>query len=309
MNEHSASGHDELHPRILKNLAPFISEPLALLFRKSLNEGKLPKDWKAAIVKPMFKGGAREDPANYRPVSLTSVLCKTMERIIKGAVERHFQDLGLWNPAQHGFTKGKSCVTNVLLAKEMCAETIDSGSPVDVTYVDFSKAFDRVPHRPLLQKLSAYGISGKLHDWIGDFLVGRTMKVKVNDCLSEDVTCTSGVPQGSVLGPVLFKVYVNDLPDSIPVQCLLYADDMKMWAKILSDSDVDFFQSALDALDCWSRRSLLPLNHTKCCVLPVGRRQPVGIYHLGGNLLRETATECDLGLLMSSDLKISLELH
>ena len=307
LNEQSSPGPDELHPRILKNLAPFICEPLALLFRKSLDAGKLPSSWKDALVKPIFKGGLQEDPSNYRPVSLTSVLCKVLEKILKRTIEQHFRSAALWTSAQHGFREARSCTTNLLLAKELWAESLDEGSRLDVVYVDFSKAFDRVPHRRLLDKMSAYGISGNLHAWIADFLVGRRMRVKVNDCLSGWVDCSSGVPQGSVLGPLLFKVYINDLPENLPVPCLLYADDLKLWAPVVSEPDVDAFQAALDALHSWSVRWLLPFNYTKCCVLPIGGNQPVGVYHLGGYLLREEVIERDLGILMSPDLKMSDE--
>ena len=161
-----------------------------------------------------------------------------MERIIKEAIEKYFQRNDLWSPSQHGFQKGRSCVTNLLLAREAWGEIIDTGESVDVTFVDFSKAFDRVPHGRLLTKLSAYGISGKVFSWIQDFLVGRTSRVRVNDATSESMNCSSGVPQGSVLGPVLFKIYVNDLPENIPVDCLLFADDLKLWSQVGNEYEV-----------------------------------------------------------------------
>ena len=307
LNEQSAPGPDELHPRILKCLALYICEPVAALFRKSLDTGKLPTVWKKAIVKPMFKGGSQDDAVNYRPVSLTSVLCKVMERIMKEALEQHFKDAGLWHPAQHGFAKGRSCVTNLLIAKETWAQTVDLGDQLDVAYVDFSKAFDQVPHRRLMVKLAAYGVSGKIWNWILDFVSGRTMRVKVNDAFSEWVECTSGVPQGSVLGPELFKIYINDLAEALPASCLLYADDLKLWARVANEEDVDDFQNALDNLASWSRRWLMPINNSKCGVLPIGGKQPLGVYHLGGYLLKESELERDLGILISPDFKTTEE--
>jgi hypothetical protein len=307
LDEQSTPGPDELHPRIMKHLAQYISSPLAKLFRKSIDDGRLPAAWKTAIVKPMFKGGTKSDPANYRPVSLTSVICKVLERIVKEEIECHFRDAGLWAPEQHGFQRGKSCTTNLLLARERWAKSVDAGGSIDVIYVDFSKAFDRVPHQRLMLKLASYGISGKIYTWIGDFLSGRTMRVKVNDCLSESVICTSGVPQGSVLGPELFKVYVNDLPQHISTTCLMYADDLKIWSEVITDDDVEVLQPALNELNLWSDQWLLPINYDKCCVLPVGRRQPVGIYHLGGYLLRESMVERDLGVMVTPDLKSAEE--
>ena len=307
LDEQSSPGPDELHPRILKHLSSVISYPLALLFQKSLDCGKLPAGWKMAVVKPMFKGGRLEDPANYRPVSLTSVLCKVFEKMLKQKIDSHFRHLGLWSSEQHGFRQGRSCTSNLLLAREMWAKTLDAGGRADVIYVDFSKAFDRVPHRRLLSKLSAYGISGKILAWIKDFLVDRSMRVKVNETLSDSVPCFSGVPQGSVLGPILFNIYVNDLPQRISADCLLYADDLKLWLRVNDDTDVDNLQTALDCLDHWSKEWLLPINIAKCCVLPIGGIQPVGVYHIGGFLLRESSLERDLGMLVSSDFRMTDE--
>ena len=228
----------------------------------------------------MFKGGDRHNPANYRPVSLTSVLCKVMERLVKAGLERHIQRENLWTVEQHGFQKGRSCVSNLLLAKEKWAEIVDLGGRIDVMFVDFSKAFDRVPHHRLLLELSSYRIRGKVLAWIEDFLMGRSMIVKVNETYSESVSCTSGVPQGSVLGPVLFKLFVNDLPSELGVSCLLYADDLKLWMVIRNVDDADSLQEKLDILHSWSERWSLPINYDKCCVLPVGASQPSGVYHI-----------------------------
>ena len=194
-------------------------------------------------------------------------------------------------------------MTNLLVAREEWVRIADSGHRLDVIFVDFSKAFDRVPHEYLLSKLLAHGITGKVLDWLRDFLVGRSMTVRVNEASSETVTCGSGVPQGSVLGPVLFKVYVNDLPAVLGSNCLMYADDLKIWMKIRSDGDVDILQHSLDVLHAWSVRWQLPINHTKCSVLPVKSPCPAGVYHLGGYLLNEVECEKDLGVYVCSSLK------
>ena len=143
-----------------------------------------------------------------------------MERLVKNEIERHFEKDGLWAIAQPGFQKGRSCVTNLLVAREEWVRTADSNQRLDVIFVDFSKAFDRVPHEYLLYKLLAHGITGKVLDWIRDFLVGRSVTVRVNEALSETVMCGNGVPHGSVLGPVLFNVYVNDLCFGWTVWCM-----------------------------------------------------------------------------------------
>lgn len=303
LNTQSAPGPDELHPLILKQLADIIAEPLSLIYRKSLEEARLPTQWKIGVVKPMFKGGDKKVPSNYRPVTLTSVACKVMERIIRETIDRYFETFSLWSSQQHGFCKGRSCTTNLLLAKELWVQAIDQRDNIDAVYVDFSKAFDRVPHGRLVNKLSAYGIAGNLLAWIRDFLIERTMTVRVNESESDPLMCSSGVPQGSVLGPVLFKLFVNDLPEAVKVSCLMYADDLKLWVRIQNDESVDELQTALDALADWSARWLLPVNKEKCHVLPIGSSQSSGTYHLGGYLLDESTSERDLGVIITPDLK------
>ena len=303
LDEQSAPGPDDLHPRVLKHLAPIIAAPLTSIFKKSLTEGRLPSQWKFGIVKPMFKGGSKNDPSSYRPVCLTSVICKVMEKIIKKTINEHFVSAGLWAAEQHGFREGRSCISNVLLAKESWAEAYDAGNKVDVIFVDFSKAFDKVSHRNVLRKLASYGVAGSLLSWIEDFLGDRTMCVKVNNTLSDLIHCTSGVPQGSVLGPELFKVYVNDLPSSIPVPCLLYADDLKLWRVTNTDEEVDLLQRSLDILGNWAIDWTLPINYEKCSVMAIGNKRPTGIYHIGGYLLKETEVERDLGIHVTYDLK------
>ena len=169
--------------------------------------------------------------------------------------------------------------------------------------MDLSKAFDKVPHNCLLHKLTAYGIRGKIRNWIADFLDNRHLRVKVNGVLSSPVAATSGVPQGSVLGPELFKIYVNDLPKYIKANCLMYADDIKVWAEVTSTDQASNLQRSLDALHEWSVRWKMPVNSSKCSVLHIGNMTPLHPYTLGGNLLSATEVERDLEILVSSSLK------
>uniref|UniRef100_A0A8C7WVC6 Reverse transcriptase domain-containing protein n=1 Tax=Oryzias sinensis TaxID=183150 RepID=A0A8C7WVC6_9TELE len=252
LNPHSSPGPDELHPLILKKLAPIIATPISVLFNKSLDGACLPSEWKSALIKPMFKNGDRNDPANYRPISLTSVICKLMEKIVKSVIVKYFDTNGLYSGEQHGFQENRSCVSNLILAREEWAKKVDKGEMIDVVYVDFSKAFDKVPHLMLIDKLKGYGIDGPLLGWIKDFLTGRTARVKVNGVSSEPMDIRSGVPQGSVLGPELFKIYVNDLPSVLPTKCLLYADDLKVWSTVSCESDIERMQFTLDCLYEWN---------------------------------------------------------
>ena len=153
---------------------------------------------------------------------------------------------------------------------------------MDVIYIDFSKAFDKVPHRRLLWKLEKVGVAGKILHWISDFLLGRYVRVQVNEALSEPTPMLSGVPQGSVLGPQLFLLYINDLPSALGLNCLLFADDVKIWAPVCSTDDADYLQSSLDRLHQWSLAWLLPVNKEKCAVLSIGHALSPRAYHLGG---------------------------
>ena len=194
-------------------------------------------------------------------------------------------------------------MTNLLVAREEWLRIADSGHRLDVIFVDSSNVFDRVPHEYLLSRLLALEITGKVLDLLRDFLVGKSMTVRVNEALSETVTCGSGVPWGSVLGLVLLMVYVNDLPAVLGSNWLMYADEIKIWMKIRSDGDVDIFQLSLNVLHAWSVRWQLLINHTKCSVLPVTSPCPAGIYHHGGCLLKEVECEKDLGVHVCSSLK------
>jgi hypothetical protein len=303
LDPHSTPGPDELHPLLLKSLAVVIAPAVYDIFRRSLDQGRIPKAWKEAVVTPVHKGGPRTDPSNYRPISLTSSVCKVMEKIVKKGLQQYFESQGLLSAAQHGFRRNKSTISNLLLARENWALALDHGVRLDVIYVDFCKAFDKVPHDYLLHKLKAYGIQGRIWNWIADFLDNRHLRVKVNGVLSSPVAATSGVPQGSVLGPELFKIYVSDLPEGIQANSLMYADDMKVWAEVTSVDQANNLQQSLDALHEWSIRWKMPVNPSKCSVLPIGSTTLSHSYTLGGNLLTVSEVERDLGILVSSNLK------
>ena len=260
-----ASGPDLLCPRILSETREQIVGALKWLFEKSLTNGELPQDWKKAVVVPIYKKGRRDCPENYRPVSLTSVVCKLMESAIRDNMLDHLITNNLLTDKQFGFVPGRSCGLQLLLCLEKWTKSLDAGNEVDVIYTDFSKAFHRVSLNKLMQKLHALGIQGKMLNWIRNFLSGRLQMVRVNDSCSDWVSVTSGVPQGSVLGPVLFLIYINDLPDVVESHMIeLFADDAKLAKDIVSEEDAEGLQQSIYKVLEWSKANGLKLNSSKC---------------------------------------------
>ena len=313
INISKSAGPDGLHPRLLQECAEVIAEPLAKLYQVSIDTGVVPAPWKESVVSPIFKKGSRSLAANYRPVSLTAILCKTMEDLIREAIMDHLTRHKLLSNRQFGFVKGRSTSLQLLNFLDDIAKFLAEGGAsrgaVDAVYLDYQKAFDTVPHRRLLLKLKAYGIVGSTLAWIESFLTGRTQRVSVNGTLSGEQNVRSGVPQGSVLGPLLFLLFINDIADDLETNLLLFADDSKLYSAIRSAEDIHALQRDLVRLEAWSDKWLLKFHPDKCHVLSFGREDAManldlwhGQYQLCGHTLDHVSEEKDLGVIVDSQL-------
>jgi len=304
LHEEKSPGPDGIHPKLLKECAEVLAKPLSILFETSFDTATLPKDWRRANIAAIFKKGNRSDRKNYRPVSLTSVPCKVMEGIIKEKLTHFLESNSLLCNEQHGFRKGRSCLTNLLESFEDWTKAVDEGCGLDIVFLDYKKAFDSVPHGRLILKLNSYGIGDKLKRWIRNFLTGRTMQVGVRGTFSKQRPVLSGVPQGSVIGPLLFLLYINELPTIIKNKVRMFADDTKIWSRIWNDKDSTGIQADLDKLTFWSKAWQLEFNKDKCKVMRIGHRNETK-YYMMDKELEEIEEEKDLGVWITSQLKPS----
>ena len=301
----AAADPDSIGPMLLQELVEEVAYPLALVMKKTLEDGSMPEDWRTANVTPIIKKGAKNNPGNYRPVSLTSVCCKMLESIIKDDIVNHLERKNLINSSQHGFMRGRSCTSNLLSFLERITLAVDDGEPVDIIFLDFAKAFDKVPVERLLKKVWAHGVRGKVFQWISAWLKNRLQRVVLNGEASTWAAVLSGVPQGSVLGPLLFLIFINDLDGSAAAVEIVrkFADNTKIAQPIRSPEDRVRLQAALDELTGWADKWGMAFNVQKCKVMHVGRANPGHMYTMCNKQLETTEEERDIGVIMSNKLK------
>ena len=297
-----------MHPKLLSELADIISEPLAILLNLSIKSGMIPREWKLANVVPVYKKGSKSVPGNYRPISLTCVLCRVMESFLKDTIMEHLLENNLLSTRQHGFISGRSTVTQLLSYLDSCVKNVADGEIVDVVYLDFQKAFDTVPHARLLKKLHSYGIDGELLAWITEYLKDRSQVVIVNGESSTAGAVLSGIPQGTVLGPLLFVIYINDILDKINSEGLLFADDAKIFRSISCKNDALLLQDDILRLEAWSDMWLLKFHPDKCHLLSLGKHENIKYCHrykVSEQEIEHIFEEKDLGIIVDSDLTFS----
>ena len=304
LNPFKSPGPDAVSGHVLKQAAAEVTPMLTHLFQQSLSAGEVPKQWKLAYVTPIFKAGKRSNPTNYRPISLTSIVCKAMEHILTSEIMKYLEAHNILAPCQFGFRSAHSCESQLLTVTDDLSKALNNKLQVDVGILDLSKAFDKVPHRRLLSKIESYGITGKVLNWLESFLSNRSQQVIVNGSFSSPCDVISGVPQGSVLGPTLFLLYINDITEGINSQMKLFADDCLIYRVIHNTEDHQALQRDLTTLSKWADKWQMAFNISKCKIMQVSNHHSKSLftYEMSGIPLAVTEQHLYLGVKLHHKL-------
>ena len=312
LRANSAAGPDGFPAILLKKCCSALAPPLAQLWRRSLQEGVVPATSKCANIVPIHKGKSKAVAKNYRPVALTSQLSKVFEKVVRRHLVSFFDEHHLLNATQHGFRAGRSCLSQLLNHFDTITHHLEQGSGVDVVYLDFAKAFDKVDIGVTLRRLHYLGVRGRLGRWLTSFLTDRTQTVLVSGKRSAPQPVTSGVPQGSVLGPLIFLVLLGNIDEKIAHSFLSsFADDTRVGMPIDSAGDALKLQEDLDAIYSWSKEVNMEFNSDKFELMryQANKRQPRPPQTLvsdAGTQIEEKKNLTDLGVTMSDDATFSL---
>ena len=296
------AGHDQVPAFLLKDCSFYLAPAIQKLINSILANSTFPSRWKISKITPVFKNGSKTNVSNYRPVALLSNLSKVFEAIIHKRLFASFSTV--ISEFQHGFFSGGSTSTNLIQMCQFISSALDLKQQVDVIYTDLSKAFDSIHHEQLLCKLRSLGCHNSLTDLIRSYLEDRSYYVSYNGFVSVSHNCSSGVPQGSILGPLLVSLYINHLLISIPCQILAYADDIKIFSVVKDYSDCTKLQTCLEHINLWCLRNNLMLNSDKCKVVRYTRRlNEIEFNYSIDNTILETATTIkDLGIIFDKSL-------
>ena len=296
------AGPDGLPPLFLKKCARVLCKPLCIIYNKSLQTCTFPTKWKMAHITPIHKSGCLQDITNYRPISILSAAGKILEKIVQNTLYCHVKHL-LHNN-QHGFLPHKSTASNLVKYVTDLSDVLDKGGEVHSIYTDFKKAFDLVHHDILLYKIEHMGIHGSLLRWCESYLKNRSQLVSVHGFKSAPALVSSGVPQGSHLGPIFFLIFVNDISHVIKSNFLMYADDLKIYRAIDSLDDTQLLQDDLHRIHQWCAESGMILNTNKCCHIRFTRRRiPLALtYYIDQVPLSEVTSVRDLGVIIDTTL-------
>ena len=306
----AAAGMDGFPAILLKKCKAQLALPLTLFWRSCLDDGYIPPRLKKSIITPIHKGESRAATVNYRPIALTSHLIKLFEKILRRHIVKFMDENNLFNSNQHGFRSGKSCLSQPLEHFDQILDLLEEGGNVDVIYLDFSKAFDKLDFKIVLGKIKSMGIEGRVFNWIQSFLTNRTQQVSVDGTLSDPAPVISGVPQGSVLGPLLFLILIGDIDDEVTEAIIKsFADDTRAMKGIFTNDDVATLQLQLQKIYKWSDKNNASLNDKKFEGMRLGPnstiKEETSYSTPSGKLIEMKETVKDLGVLMSDDCTFS----
>ncbi len=308
INVSKATGPDGIGNKLLRECADSLAIPLTDLFNKSMSDGIFPDTWKLSHISPVYKKAFRYLKENYRPVSLLSCMSKVMERIVYNALYSFLKKFGLLTERNSGFKERDSTVNQLIHLCNRIYKGLDDSKDICLVFLDVSKAFDKVYHPALLQKLKTMGVSGNLLTWISSYLSDRKQKVVINGVKSDPKSINASVPQGSILGPLLFLVYVNDIVDDLETLPYLFADDTSLFSTIDPKNTVETFNKInndLEKLAHWSAQWRVTFNAAKTVYMIISNRKNV-VYpslYLHGQLLNRVESHKHLGITFSSDMK------